>query len=626
MHLYTGSSVEFIADTTRNEIAGKLATSFFDHFRYKPSESEVRSWQNSLRSMATVLELGGLDSNGIIVEYQLPMTSKRLDCMITGRDSEGRDGALIVELKQWDHVGPSAIDGSVVTFLGGRNRDHLHPSSQAGRYQRYLLDVHTAFSEGDVALRSCSYLHNLRPENGQALYDEQFREIIEQWPMYSGSDVDDLASFAATNVGGGDRDGVVLDRILRGKYRPHRRLLEHTASVIRNEPVFVLLDEQQVAFDHVLTRVRALGLSDERSVFLIEGGPGTGKSLIAVNLLAELSAQGLNVQHATGSRAFTENLRKVVGSRAAAQFGYFNSFGTVESGDVDVLICDEAHRIRETSSSRWTKKAERSDVPQVEELVRAAKISVFFIDDKQIVRPGEVGSSTLIREASAREGAVLIEHELEAQFRCSGSDGYLQWVDNTLAVRRTPYVLWNGDDNFDFDIVDSPEELEALVRAKNTVGQTGRLTAGYCWRWSDPEDDGTLVNDVELDGWSMPWNAKPDSTRLAAGIPKANFWASDPGGVNQVGCVYTAQGFEYDYAGVIWGRDLVYRTDEGWVGQPEYSYDTQAKRGAKKSPARYTDLVRNTYRVLLTRGMKGCYVYFEDEETRAFVLSRTERT
>jgi uncharacterized protein len=91
-----------------------------------------------------------------------------------------------------------------------------------------------------------------------------------------------------------------------------------------------------------------------------------------------------------------------------------------------------------------------------------------------------------------------------------------------------------------------------------------------------------------------------------------------------VGCVYTAQGFEYDFAGVIFGRDLVWRPRQGWVGQPEYSHDTIVKRAAKSDPARFTALVKNTYRVLLTRGLRGCAVYFEDEQTRDFVLSRVE--
>jgi hypothetical protein len=197
------------------------------------------------------------------------------------------------------------------------------------------------------------------------------------------------------------------------------------------------------------------------------------------------------------------------------------------------------------------------------------------------------------------------------------------WVENTLELARTPFTLWDPSEEFDFDVTDSPEELEALIRSKQAEGHSARLTAGFCWRWSDPRSDGTLESDVQLEGWAMPWNAKPDSGKLAKGIPKSNYWATDPTGVDQVGCVYTAQGFEFDYAGVIFGRDLVYRPRKGWVGQPEFSHDSIVRRAAK-NPDEFTALLKNTYRVLLTRGLRGCHVYFEDEQTRDFVLSRVE--
>jgi len=624
MHLYSGTSIDFIDQTQRNQISARLADSFFDHFRYKPGDSEVRSWQNSLVRVASVMELGDFRDQGVIVEYQLPLTSKRLDVMLTGHGSGGVAGAVVLELKQWDKVDRSPIDECVETFVGGGLRDMLHPSRQAADYQQYLLDTHTAFSDGDIVLRACGYLHNMKKANATELFDKRVEDLIRHCPSFTGDDVEDIVPFLAATVGEGG-GAEPLRRILEGKHRPHRRLLEHTANVIRNEPVFTLLDEQRVTFNHVLGIVRAYQLGDQSVVVLVRGGPGTGKSLVAINLLAEMAAQNFVSIHATGSKAFTENLRKQVGTRAAKQFVYFNSFSGAESRSIDLLVCDEAHRIRSSSNNRFTKKDKRSDRDQIEELIDVAKVSVFLIDDMQVVRPGEVGSTQLIKEAAEARGIRVIEHELEAQFRCNGSDGYVQWVDNTLEMRKTPHILWERDDPFDFDIVDSPEELDSLIRSRADEGATARIAAGFCWPWSKQKSDGTLVNDVKLKGWERPWNARPDSRRLAEGIPKSNFWASDPGGIDQVGCIYTAQGFEFDYAGVIWGRDLVYRPNEGWIGQPEFSEDSVVKKGAKSAPAEFTRLVKSTYRVLLTRGLKGCYIYFEDEQTRDFVLSRTER-
>ena len=619
MHLYKGSTTLFVEDVHNNQLAGKLQEQFRFHFGFSPGDGEVRSWQNSLRSMAMVIDSADLHDNGIAVEYRLPLSSKRLDCMITGSSRHGGPAAVIVELKQWDAVEDSDIDDCVTTFVGRGKRDVLHPSRQVGNYQRYLLDAHTAFTEGDIDLRACSYLHNMSGDAAASLVAEEFSELIRRYPLFLGADADPLEEFLDTAVGGGS-GGDILERILGGKYRPAKRLLRETARVIKGEPSFVLLDEQEVVMKEVLTKIRTHQLGDHQTVIIVKGGPGTGKSAIAVNLLGELATQGYVAQHATGSKAFTENLRKVVGNRASTQFSYFNSFGSVDPDSIDVLICDEAHRIRETSANRFTKQEARTDKKQIDELIDAAKISVFFIDDRQVVRPGEAGSTNLIRSVALARGCRVIERELEAQFRCGGSDAYLRWIDNTLDLQRGEPAIWDDTEGFDIEIVDNIRELDGAIRTYAEDGYSSRLVAGFCWPWSKPLADGTLVNDVKVGDWSMPWNAKSDA-RLAPGIPKSNFWASDDRGLEQVGCVYTAQGFEFEYVGVIWGRDLVYRARQGWVGQPEYSRDSMVLK-ARKDPDHFTNLVKNTYRVLLSRGMRGCVIHVEDDETRNFLLSR----
>lgn len=622
MHLYMGTASAFLVDTSSGTLASKLEERFFDEFRFRPPESEVRAWSNSLGAMGEVIATRGFATQGVLVEYQLPLTSRRLDCLLTGHDTSGTRSAVIVELKQWDRVGPSWIEDCVSTFVGTATRDVLHPSAQAGGYQRYLLDTNTAFEHDAIRLDACSFLHNLPSSRSTELVSQDFSSVIRDNPLFVAGDAERLASYLDVRVGDGDGERI-LESVVRGRFRPSKRLLDHTASVIRNEPTYVLLDEQDVAYRAVLTQVRARTATDEQTVFLIRGGPGTGKSLIALNLLAALSKEGFATLHATGSRAFTENLRRVVGRRAGAQFKYFNSFAEAEPDGFDVLIADEAHRIREFSWNWRTPKRRRTDTHQVTELLRAAQTCVFFIDDQQVVRPGEVGHSELIRGAAAEFDMPVVEFELEAQFRCGGSESYVSWVNNTLEVQRTQNVLWDIGDDFEFVVSDTPFELEAWVRAKAAKGFTARLTAGFCWPWSNPEPDGSLVSDVVIGDWAMPWNARPEAARLASGIPKSSYWASDPGGLEQVGCIYTAQGFEYDYAGVIFGRDLVYRHGEGWIGRPEYSHDGVVTR-AVRSSNEFTALVKNAYRVLLTRGLKGCSVYFQDSETRDFVLSRTD--
>ncbi len=623
MRLYAGSSEQFLQDTIQNQIAEKLKTAFFYHLRYQPSPNEVNSWRNSLRSLSQVVQYAELLYHGIILEYQLPLSSKRLDCMLCGKDSKGQDNAVIIELKQWDKCEETESDQLVSTWVGGAKRDVLHPSVQVGQYQMYLGDVHTVFNTdtSPVTLSACSYLHNYNYYREDIIFAPRFQKHLERFPLFTADDVDRLKDFLVPKLEEGD--GMeVLQRVEESKYRPSKKLMDHVSTMIKSKSEYILLDEQLVIYEQVLLAARK-GFHDKQKIaIIIKGGPGTGKSVIAINLMADLLRQGYNAHYATGSRAFTGTLRKIMGTRASAQFKYFNSYGTAQHNDIDVLIADESHRIRSTSNSRFTPKAKRSGLPQINELVNASKVCVFFIDDKQVVRPNEIGSVQYLKESAKANNCKLLEYELDIQFRCAGSDGFVNWINNTLGVERTANVLWDEKEKFDFKIFESPGELETAIREKVSQGFTGRVSAGFCWPWSNPNPDGTLPNDVIIGDYKRPWDARPEAKHLAPGIPPADLWAYDPNGINQVGCVYTAQGFEFDYVGVIFGKDLVYDPSaSAWQGMRENNADSVVKRSKDK----FIDMVKNTYRVLLTRGLKGCYVYFMDEDTKNFFKSRMEK-
>ena len=622
MRLYSGTSKQFIEDNVQNQVAAKLSEAFFYYFRHKPSPGEESSWRNSLRAMTLVIQAAGLLDQGILLEYQLPLSSKRLDCLICGRDSKNNDSAVIIELKQWDKCAPAEGD-MVVTWLAGGNRDVLHPSIQVNQYHRYMLDYHTAFyEETPVLLDSCAYLHNYRFSEDDPLLENKFTLAIEVSPVFTSDDVDSLCGHLNNRLEAGQ--GIdVLRRIEQGKYRPSKKLMEHVGNVLKGKPEYVLLDEQLVIYDRVLTSARKGYHDSRKTMVIVKGGPGTGKSVIAINLMADLSLQGYNAHYSTGSKAFTGTLRKIMGSRAATQFKYFNSYSSAENNAVDVLIADEAHRIRVNSASQFQPKSERPDRPQIDELIDASKSMVFFIDDAQVVRPGEIGSVAYLKEAAERRNCRVFEYQLDIQFRCGGSEAFINWVDNTLEIDRTPTVLWDESEDFDFRILDSPIDVENQIRKRVAEGHSGRMTAGFCWPWSKKLlDGGLLAEDVVIDEYRRPWNAQPDVSGLARGIPKSYLWAHDPGGIDQIGCVYTAQGFEFDYVGVIFGKDLAYDWEaQSWKGNPTNSADNVVKR-AKSD---FTKLVKNTYRVLLTRGLKGCYVCFLDDDTEKFVRSRMER-
>jgi hypothetical protein len=618
MLLYQGTSDEFVSETTKNAIVDKLEGSFKRQMGYNPSEPERRSWQNSLRAMALVVASSGLKKHGVGIEYQLPGSSKRLDFMITGMSVDKKKEAVIIELKQWEKTEPGDGD-KVVTFVGQRERDVLHPSVQVGNYRQYLSDQLVALHEGETSIRlsACSYLHNYSLEKDDPLLEEKFKAVVQKNPVFSKDDVDKLVAYLNNFVPQSD-NGEVLDEIVKSKAKPSKKLLEEIHRVVKYYSRYVLLDEQIVAYIRIVAEVKRSAKTGEKAAVIIRGGPGTGKSVIALNVMGELSKLGHNTHYVTGSKAFTETIRKILGTRGAQQVKFFNSYMAAEAGAIDVMVCDEAHRIRKTSNNMYTKKDKRSNKTQLEELFDASKVAVFFIDDRQVVRPDEIGSSVLIKEFAQSRGIRLYECDLTAQFRCNGSDAFINWVNHTLQIDVTANPFWEASNPYEFKVFNSPIELENAIHAKVKEGATARMSAGFCWKWSDPDSTGNLLDDVIVGDWRRPLDAKPGAGRLAKGIPPAALWAYDPNGIGQVGCVYTAQGFEFDYIGVIIGKDLIYRSDKGWVGVKEESYDTMVKRSKDK----FVDLVKNTYRVLLTRGMKGCYVYFMDDETRKFFESR----
>jgi len=622
MRLYSGSSKQFIGDAVRNQIAEKLSDAFFYYYRYKPSINEKRSWQNSLSKMSELIQYAKLLDHGIILEFQLPLSSKRMDFLICGKDENNMQNTVIVELKQWEKCLPSECPNEVITFINGTEREILHPSVQVGQYEMYLSDTHSAFYENNpINLSACAYLHNYPKDENDVIFDNKFKEAINRNPIFTKDDVDIFIDFLQSRLNEGD--GLeVLKRIEESKYRPSKKLMDHIGNVIKNKPEYILLDDQLVVYDKVFTEAKRGFNTKNKTIIIVKGGPGTGKSIIALNLMADLLLNGFNAQYATGSRAFTETLRKIIGTRGGVQFKYFNSYINASWNEIDVLICDESHRIRQNSNNYYTPANNRSKISQIQEIINASKVAVFFIDDKQIVRPNEIGTVDYIRENAINYNSNIYEYELKIQFRCSGSEGFINWVNNTLAIERTANVMLDLNEGFDFKIFNSPLDLENAIKLKVNEGYTGRLVAGFCWKWSLPDENGNLRNDVVIGNYKRPWNANSRAKKLAKNIPKEVLWAYDPNGINQIGCIYTAQGFEFDYVGVIFGNDLVYNFEkQRWIAKPENFADKIVK---KNSGEKLVDYLKNIYRVLLTRGMKGCYVYFMDKDTENFIRSRIE--
>lgn len=630
--LIRGSASDLLTEAR----AGHLHTRLREQAGYltgtRAGTSEVNSWHRSLPVFLRQVVDAGLDSTEVLLEHQLPHSKQRIDVVLCGTGPGTTDERYVfVELKQWSKAEMYLADVLNVPGLPGR---HLHPVEQVRGYCQYVVDHTPALAERPRSVRGVAYLHNARRADVATLFDHR---VDDYGQLFSMDDNAKLADHLRTLLDPAAERTANLaagDAFLNFAHRPTKPLLTLAAREIQDREQFVLLDEQKVAYELVLNAVERSRAAQTRTVVVVEGGPGSGKSVIALSLLGELARRGLGVHHATGSKAFTQTMRKYAGrgnQRVKGLFKYFNSYVGSDPRELDVVICDEAHRIRENGINRFTKKEQRERAGrQIDELINVANVPVFLLDENQIVRPGEMGSLTEITAAAKALGCDVEVVRLHDQLRCGGSVWYDTWVARLLGLggRPEPPIAWSKlagplDQGITLASVPSPEAMEGWVLNQQAAhGGVARLTAGYCWQWSDPVGEGAerrLVDDVSIGSWERPWNAKSEGKRAVPGVPESDYWATDTRGFGQVGCIYTAQGFEYDWSGVIFGPDLV-RRDGMWVPSRAASKDPAVKRA---DDLHFAALIKNTYKVLLTRGMRGTAAYSTDPETQEFLEEMT---
>jgi DUF2075 family protein len=621
MELYQGLCKDFINQSTQNNISTILSNEFAKYYGYRPSYNEVISWQNSLKELGDLLKSVDFFEQGIKLEYFIPLSSLRIDVLLTGINSHKDEQAVLIELKQWQTSYPSLMENEVKTAIGGGLKDILHPSVQVDSYKNYLQGFLEVFYQkvGNIKLDSCVFLHNYIFEKNDPILDGKFNNFLISSPIYSRNDRDILSDYLKEKLGHGSGKDI-LEKINKSNIRPSKKLLDEANKIIKNDNTYVLIEEQRIVFDHVLAIIKNGLQNKQKQVLIINGGPGTGKSLIAINLLAELSKINKWAEYVTGSAAFTQSYKKAIGNGASSLFKYTNSYVNIQNQIRDCLIIDEAHRIREKAPfGSWMSKIYSGKL-QIEEIIDACNIAVFFIDDDQVVLPDEVGNSSYIREHAERLGCNVWEEELKVQFRCAGNDGFIKWVENTFEIRETANVMLKPSDSFEFKIFDSPLTIEDELRKKIDQGYSARMVSGFSFPWS--KEVGAL--DVSIGDYQRPWNLR----KAVDGNPASNLWAYSEKGFGQVGCVYSAQGFEFDYIGVIIGNDITYDFNkQTWLSMKtnhKGNMISQLKLNGM-SDTKYQSIVKNIYRVLLSRGMKGCFVYFMDKNTENFIKTRIKR-
>jgi hypothetical protein len=629
----------------------------------------------------------------IALEYRLPASSSYCDLVLLGRN-ELRPSAVIVELKDW-HPG-SVRRGPTETLVYFHGELALHPSDQVRGYVDYCRRFHSAVIDRIAEVHGCVFLtrspdaHELRqPPHAElaaemALFADRPEDLEDRFPDYvlarlSRPDADFAAAFEG------------------GVYRQDRSFCRAVADLIESgQSPFALLDHQRLALAVCLKEIDEALSAGRKTTVIVEGPPGSGKSAVAAHLWAALRRRPdlardacvvtttSAAQRTNWKRLFERTKRGAAGvvfsaasyAPATAQWvgHYTQKTGKTlpperwrqnveicrkeRSGRIGpetpplISIVDEAHALinPESPRARTPSGYPVAFGPQAWHIIRASRVAVFLMDPEQGFRLRENTRVADLRRWSEEQGALVIGPVslAGAQFRAAGSVEYTRWVDGLLDVG--PRASWKPGPStaMTFDVVQDPFALDEALRTRIREGHSARLTATFARPWVSGPGRGNerrarrstgadFALEVERGTrrvtWTRHWNRVPGGTDYTLFIqpPPGSPLSADP--LAEVGCPYVLRGFDFDYIGVLWLKDLVWRSGR-WRVLLENVHETgigAAIRGAVRELARgsegsdYAEVLRRTqqaYRILLTRATKGVVVWFEDEETRAHVLQQ----
>ena len=622
MIVYNENKKLFVQDVKDNIIADKILNLIRQKGFNAGQEREFESWHNSMQFMRNIVDDPDIDDEvQVAIEYNIPQTSKRIDFLLAGSDEASANHIVIVELKQWSkaEVVDDDMHFSVRTYVANDKRIVCHPSYQAYSYSRFLSNYSTVIQKGDVSLIPCAYLHNYQPSYKSALTNQIYKEWYSAAPFFVRDEARKFKEFVKQYVTKKSSSGDLLYLIDHGRLHPTKSLQDALSSMVKGTPMFDLLDEQAVCFDMCLKAMLQCQKDRKKRTIVIQGGPGTGKSVLAVNLLMKILNQGLNTAYVTKNSAprnaflsllTQNNAQKVIDIKHLFRSPF--GLSTVPQNGYDCLIVDEAHRLVYKMYGDW------GGENQVKECIAASLLTVFLIDEDQAVTTSDIGSIAEITKWCNALGSRLIMNQdtkLVSQFRCNGSDAYIQFIDSLLQRTEEPLQVDFTELNYDFKVFDSAAEMREALRKKNQIANKARMVAGYCYDWNVKNKRGDY--DIILSNdFKAQWNLADDK-----------IWAVNPNSFDQVGCIHTAQGLEFDYVGVLIGRDLIYDEDSGRIltDKSRISKDDHSSgiRTALDDIARR--LILNTYKTLLTRGQKGCYVFCEDNDLRKYFKEIVKR-
>lgn len=667
------------------------------------SENEISSWNKSLPELSVVLSNEKLKDFHISLEYKLPAASAWCDAVLLGYGDKNPI-AVMIEIKDWDTRATAAAKSeNLVTHKGST---YSHPSDQVRGYVEYCKNFHSAFINKKAEITGCVFFTST--SDLSVLKKDPYKNLTLDYPIFSSKNFEEKERFADYLASKFKKPGYDFARYFeRGEYAQSRNLVEQIAKYITDEDttMFVLLDEQRKGFELCRTKLKELlspkTNNDEKAIVIIEGPPGSGKSVLAAQLWAALiedpDIKGSVVmtstsiaQNSNWEKLFQKQSKLQEASGVIIKSNQFNPGLTskwikakrneghelsindwknnvklfLEENDnkmpdntFEVSIVDEAHALIDPSregrsgvrNSGWCMQAG----PQGYHIMRSSKISIFLMDSEQSYRDNETTRKQDLISWANKLGIKDVEEISlgDAQYRCGGSKDYVSWLESLLFNKKENIdnLSWrkraDGSGNFKFEVVDTPAELDEKLNSLHEAGNSVRLVSSYGRQWKTksitnphglkPEEKDFFIpykEDGSNKNWSRIWNHIPKNKHYYYYIqaPEGSKMHDDP--ICEVGCPYVVRGFDYDYLGVLWLNDLVWRNDH-WEANCENIYESawnitlgRARKEEKNNNfgEGTKELIHNLqkgYRVLLSRAIKGIFLWFEDEETREYIES-----
>lgn len=643
---YIGTLNQFHSDAVDNKIADIIAEACNKN-RIGFAKNEYNSWARSLTLVAIQLNDSNLPNNvGIACELMPGRGQTSIDLVISGYDKDGNPHIVIVELKQWSSVDFSERgDGWVYTNVGGSKfDDKQHPALQALGYKSTLNKYNMFVEESNVNINSCAYLHNMK--SAKIIKHDQFSKYFDIGSVFIKRDKSKFIQYIVNFISKGD-NCKIINGVSNSVIRPSQKLALKVGEIMKSREIYIPNEEQKKAIDTILrasidgVSVAQLNIarkesvlrkifskfskqnSTKKQVIIIEGGPGSGKSVIAVNVLAKLIEAQKNSMYCTPNTPLKDNIRINFDKESSDNFNdSFKGPDGFTNGDLnefDVLIIDEAQRLLEKNP----RNANLLFSP--DRVIETALCSVFFVDERQMTSFKDIGSIKRILDAAENHKASIQRFDLQSRFRCNDSMEYEQWLGNILGYEDEEISF--SSVNFNFEVMDSATDLFDKIRKLDSKEEIARLTASYCWEYKSRQNPDAI--DFILDGgdFTAQWNSN------FSGSAKQTWLASDS--IERIGWVNEIQGNEVDYVGVIIGPDIYYNPEKDIleIDYNKHNIKSQAKKGCKAAIGRKENgavercenAIRNCYWVLLTRGSKGCFVYSEDPQVRDYLKRMIEK-